>query len=442
MINYIGIFMCCVLLVLGILTEKKILNPITIFYGLWAVILELSSLQLFDLKETSDRTYYFILIGLIAYGIGYYLLLICTRKHLFRSKYASYLNKRKVDRDYVLRYRLLYFLGGISLLFYLRDLSIVFSYILNGSSLAYIRQLAQDSSSILYADRSAIENSIRVVFITPFVMALQPITAVDFWIGKRDRKLLVINIFIIVLRIITDGSRIVLVYLLLHLLVASIFTDRTDIKQIITSGKNRKRRNKKLFIVLILIVGGVAIYRTTLSRSGVNFLRYAYYYFSMEPYMFETWCEIAGNSGLVGYGFASTNGFWFTIFYLIKNLLSLSSYPQYWYDIYSLIQATDSQWQIIAGNATTANAYVSVFWFLYLDGRIAGIVIGMFVYGMISARVFILALKQSSSKNVCVYSMILQGICFSFVRLQFADVYYAIAFTFILLFIYKPINKK
>ncbi|WGX75699.1 hypothetical protein QJS64_17435 [Paraclostridium bifermentans] len=61
----------------------------------------------------------------------------------------------------------------------------------------------------------------------------------------------------------------------------------------------------------------------------------------------------------------------------------------------------------------------------------------MAIYGMICARTFIKATKQKTARSVCIYSIILQGVCFSFVRLQFTDVYYAIAVMFILGFAYK-----
>lgn len=441
MVN-IGILLCIIMVFVGKFTEKKLINPITTFYALWLIIIALSSLQLFRLKGASGNTYYLIIIGLFAYGIGYYITRIFNRKYilLYTFKQHSFRKKNKVE--YVTRYWILYVLGIISILFYLYDFSIVFSYLLNGNSLGYIRKLAQDPNSVIYANRSVIENAIRILVVTPFVTALQPILAADFWIGKKDKKIFIIDVIIIMLRVITDGSRIILVYLLFHLLVASLFANNDRIEVFKGQKSNKNIKLKKILITMVLIIGGFALYQTTLSRSGVNALRYIYYYFSMEPYMFELWAKSADSLDLLGYGLASTNGFWFALFYVIKNVFNLSNFPSHWYAIYNLIQSTDTQWQIIAGEATTANAYVSLFWFLYLDGRILGIIIGMFIYGLIAAKVFFAALKQTTTKSVCVYSIILQGICFSFVRLQFADIFYTMAFMFILFIVYKPNRVK
>ncbi|WP_286155174.1 MULTISPECIES: O-antigen polymerase [Romboutsia] len=417
---------------ISIITEKKKLNPLTLLFMLWTIIIGLSYLRLFRLREASEHTYLIIMIGLTAFTIGYYFVRTFIRDRSFVLSRSRITHKKNI---YEPRYKLLYIIGGICILFYLYDLSIVLSYILRGSSLAHIRELAQDPNSVIYAGRSAIENSIRVLVITPFVMALQPIVAADFWLGRRDKKLIVMDILIILLRVITDGSRVVILYLLLHLLVAAQFTGEKSGRQKI---KLTKKNLKKAGVIgVIIAIGGYALYKTTLSRSGDSFVRYMYYYFSMQPYMFEIWSNIVDNAGITGYGLASTNGFMFAFLYIIKNFLGLQNYPEYWYSIYSLIGATDSHWQVIAGDATIANAYVSIFWFFYLDGRIFGIIIGMAIYGMICARTFMKANKQRTARSICIYSIILQGICFSFVRLQFADIYYAIAVIFILIFAYK-----
>ena len=247
------------------------------------------------------------------------------------------------------------------------------------------------------------------------------------------------NLSIIVLRVITDGSRVLIAYFLLHLLVAmGLSGKKGNIKSKVI---NKKYIKRIVIISSMLIIGIIALYKTTVSRSGENLYRYFYYYFSMQPTLFETWANIVDNFAVKGYGLASTNGLWFAIFYVAKNILGLRNYPDYWYSIYNLILSTDTQWQVIAGDATIANAYVSLFWFLYLDGRMFGVIIGMIMYGGMTAYLFNMALKKRTPNAICLYSIILQGLCFSFIRLQFADIYYTIAVIFILLFAYKPVRQ-
>ena len=68
-----------------------------------------------------------------------------------------------------------------------------------------------------------------------------------------------------------------------------------------------------------------------------------------------------------------------------------------------------------------------------------GIILGMFIYGLVSGQTFSNAIKYLSPRSVCIYSFILQGLVFSFIRLQFSNIFYTIAFIFIMFIAYRPI---
>lgn len=439
---YIGIIICFIMIFIGIIMESKKINPITMFYTLWLIILTLSSLKLFNLRETSNKIYYIITIGLITYAIGFYLISIFSRKYTLTFKVTKYIRNKNIKIDYILRYKVMYMLGIIIILFYTFDLLKILPYILSGSNLGDIRKLAQDSNSVLYSNKSAIENAIRILIVTPGAMVFQPIVAIEFFNGRRDKKLLILDFIIIMLRVITDGSRSLIVYLLLNSVVVYTLVGQKKLEQKTKLIKGKIGKKRKISIILMLIVGIIFLYKATLSRSGENAVRFLYYYFSMEPYMFNIWADIIDSSKIIGYGVASTNGFWFLIFYIIINILRLPTYPNHWNTINNLILSTDSQWQVIAGRATGANAYVSLFWFFYLDGRVFGVAIGMFIYGMVVSLIFNKALKKKNSKIICLYSIIMQGLCFSFVRMQFANIYYTIAVLFIIMIAYKSKKTK
>lgn len=433
-----SIIFCFLMIIISFFSNKRKINPVSVFYSLWFVIITLSYIRLFSLRETSNRIYGIIFLGLLFFAIGYYLIYIFSFKYSFKIKKKSDFKILVNVKEYIPRYKLLYILGIIIILFYFLDFSKIFIYILKGSDLKYIRELAQDSNSILNANRSLIENVIKNLIVAPGAMAFQPIVAIDFWKGKRDKKLIIINFLIILLRVITDGSRIVIVYFLIHMIVAFGFT-KNNINKV--SVIKKKQKKEKIFIIMFFIIGIFVLYKATLSRSGENIIRFFYYYFSMEPYMFEIWSNKVDDLNIIGYGIAATNGFSFLLFYILKNGLRFSSYPVFWETIYNLIQATDSKWKIIAGEGITANAYVSLFWFFYLDGRIIGVIIGMFIYGFGTAVAFVKALKKDTTKHICIYSFILQGLFFSFIRFQFANLTYVVAFLIIMFFAYKPIYK-
>lgn len=424
------------MIIIGKLTEKKIVNPLTIFYSLWALIFYLTSLKLYKINEASEKTYNMMFIGLVAFAVGYYAWrIVCKRKRVI-LKIGRISIGVAADDTFTLRYKVLYFLGIITIIFYLRDFSITAGYLISGDSLNFIRQLAQDSTSALN-DQSGILSVVRTLIITPYVMALQPIEALDFWFGKRDKKLLAINLIILLLRMITDGSRSNLIYFVLHFAIGYLFLygkRRKGEKHVFRSIKEKKRSRK--LIIVFGVLGVSFILWATISRSGPNMMKYAYYYFTMEPYMFESWAKTVDDANLVGYGLASTNGFSFAVLYILKNLTRLGSYPEFWHSINTMIGNTETDWLVISAFGSSANAYVSLFWYFYLDGRIIGIIIGMTLYGAISVSSFCTAIKNMSARTLCVYSFIIQGLLMSFVRFQFANIGYAIAFVMIM-FLYK-----
>lgn len=103
--------------------------------------------------------------------------------------------------------------------------------------------------------------------------------------------------------------------------------------------------------------------------------------------MFETWADRIDSAGVVGFGIGSLNGLFFAIFYLIKNILGVP-FPCQFSDVYQMILLTDSEWQIITDATNRANAYVSTFWYFYLDGREIGVVVLSILYGYIAEALF------------------------------------------------------
>lgn len=397
-------------------SRKHEITPLIIFSGLWTIILLLSAFRLYGLDEPSTQSYTVISIGMLGFGIGS---LICGNKiiklHGGNSVYQT-------------RERLIWVLVAATIILYFVDFTKIATYLINGQTLAYIRAISQDGTSILYSDRSNLEVAIRSFIIQPFALAFQVIVAKEFWNGKR--KWLVVDIVIITLRVLSEGSRSLFVYLGLNLIIIFFMDNKMSYYiEAYKVNKNRRKRTLKIIIFAVLILS----IATTLSRSGERMLRSTYYYFSMEPTMLSMWLK---NIKEYGYGLASINGLVFPLLFVLKNALGFSNYPSYWYNnIFLLIDDTDKTWKIISSfDSTRANAYVSIFWFAYLDGGYIGVFVILFILGMIYGFFHNYTKKHRNNKNVCIYAYLLQGLLFSFVRLQFADVSYMLGFLFLLFF--------
>lgn len=433
--NYISLstIFCILFAIIAFWSEKKILNPVTVFCGLWGIVIFLSSLHLYNLFSASMKIYDWIFLGIISYVFGYYVVRI-----LSKGKAVSFiLGKRKTNSQYVYKpkYTLLYVLIVICFLFYLKDIITMGVQISSIFNLTSVQEMARGVGNV-----SSIESAMRLLIIEPFFIAVIPITAIDFWFGKRDRKLFILTIVLLISKVLSSGGRSAFIQFFFCLFVGFTFIRNKEIVDKDISLKKVMKKNRKR-IIIIAVIAFIVLLILSLSRAGANLVKTIYFDFAMPPYMFETWAEKVDVQNLYGYGIASLNGVFYLILYIAKNLLRLfSAFPESYQKIYDIVLATDTEWSAI-GNGVFANAYVSIFWFLYLDARQVGIVVGMFLYGILLYMSFSHALRKTSERNVCLYALILMGIFYSFVRMQFTLQNYFLGIIFVFLLAYKK-NRK
>ena len=433
----IGVVICCIFVVVGYFFEKKLLlNPVTVFCALWAVILFFSSQMKYTMYTASDEKNMMIVYGVIAYLVGYYVnKLFLNRVHIRIGRFSRY--RDDTQRIAVPRYQLLYFLCIVSLLYTFYDLVRVV--VQSGTfNLGTIQKMLQ-SGDISNANGSVL-NAIVVLFISPTKFILPAITAVDFFYGRRDRRLLLLTCCLIFVNMLSTANRtsFLLFFLWLFFIATLYLYHNSDKRQLylkrIENSKIVSKISKyKWGIVWIAVVAFVVM---SLSRTSTSLFKQIYLYFSMPPSMFEIWGEKVDAEGVYGCGVASLLGFIYPIFYILKNLLGIHM-PNLVETIYDWNMMTDTTW-VWPGKNIYANAYVSLFWFFYLDGRLIGIIIGMFIFGVVLSKSYnsIIARKHSA-RQVAIYCCLLYSVLFSFVRFQFSLTRIALGLIFVMFFAYK-----
>lgn len=429
---YLYIISCFAIAAIGLRTEKGIFNPITIFSALWGTILFLSNFHAFGLDTAKDMVYDIFFVGIITFVIGYYI-----TKHTIKNKTIVFGKKQSCcivrSEDFILNYKMIYALALFCIPFYLKDLLSVLMAIGRGANLGAIQDLLQGND--YENSRSSIENALRLLIVAPFTSWMcGPLLAVEFWFGKRDKKLILLLFTLAMMRVFSTGGRATIIQLAFCFVCVYTFfkkmirqTTENDLRYIL-------QKNKRVFYFLALGIAAMLVW-VTYSRAGNSALRTIYYDFAMQPLMFEKWAEKINDDHLVGYGIASLNGFLFPINYLLRNTIHISL-GSLFDKIYTVIALTDSVWQYI-GRTVRANAYVSIFWFFYLDNRIAGIVIGSFIYGIYSRLAYRSVVKSPNLKNVAIYSLIALGIFYTFGRFQFSQHTFVLALIYLRLFTFK-----
>lgn len=67
------------------LEKRSWLNPGTIFMFYWIIVVFMANLRLYGLRETSNKAYLFVLVGIIAFYTGSLLAIKMNISHFFNN---------------------------------------------------------------------------------------------------------------------------------------------------------------------------------------------------------------------------------------------------------------------------------------------------------------------------------------------------------------------
>lgn len=396
-----------ILAILSIIKTKKWVNPASILLILWCLIIKLSRMGLFGLYATDEKFYYFIFVGLISFFVGF--VLPRSKRRWVINKNRSNVDNRDSEEYVNLNYRVCYIALICCILitlYKLKDLGFSFSNI----------TLFGELNRLSYGSKLA--NMLYEFIAYPLYNTFVCVTVVDFFFGKKDKWLIALTAVMCLAWMLISGGRIAIIRLMISIIICMSLKTST------------KHNLAKLFSnikFVIVFVAACAIFVHITILKGFEPLFNFYTDFAIQPKMFEHWSnQIAGQ---YAYGAASLFGFIYPFLYIIKNSFGLSKLPLA-ATVYDNIENTFNNW-ITLGTYYRCNAYTSCFWYLYYDGRIFGIIIGMFIWGVICKNVLKKTLDCLNIKNISVYVLIMIGVIYSFTDMEFSKANYVLAFLFI-----------
>lgn len=412
--NYI-VILCILFAVIGYFLEKNIYNPITSFTSIWAVIVFLCGLQLYNLYDVSEQIYWIVFWGVLLFSLGC-LVTILVNKSLLKKHVRFTFDVRKV----IINYRWVYIFCTIMTLGYLINGIQTIQLLSNGYSFSDVRDFAGDTSSIYY--KSSLSVAFLVYVVEPISMILVPLAALEFFSDKKRKRFLIWMIFNIILKIFANGGRVVLVTFFIYIFIALlIFKKKIELK---------KETKFLIFFIGILVYFGFVI--ISQSREIVDINQSIYYYISgCLPYMQYKVAQVDQFKHWT-YGYATLNGFITPFLFFIKNIfMGFISYPSSFLTAATIMDVTN--FINISYTGITYNYFASLFFYFYCDGGFLGVIFFSFIYGVISTNVYIKAELNKDIASIIVYLIILNGILFSMVRFSFSLPAYALSFLFLLL---------
>lgn len=418
LISFILFLICCVS------TKDRIKNPLVFYFALWTMILGFSSMHLYGMIIPSDKTYCIINTMNICFFLGG--LVKMPRKK------AKILSKQEIECNE----RWFFILLIISIVFKSFGFFSALQSIASGAQWWQIRQ----SQYILYgtdpSSNSLMWEVIENVVVNPFATLLIPISAYLIFRAPNKRITRIANCFTILFTIMDTvsggGGRLGYIYLIGCYIYSFLFLhDRQKIKNIY---KKYKRKIKKILFVSLTVLVFVTIFRVGVN----NVFRQIYTYFGMTPALLDV--------NLAGMEYAERT----------FGLLTLFGFHSYIFRFFSMIgiqwivpEAYERAYQyLLSGNTFkqvgfgTANAFVSPAYYFYLDGGIIFVIFASFIFGVIVSNAYYSIRKNLNIKTFCIYSLIMNAVFLTFIRIQTVIPSFVISIFLVLILVNKRKKLK
>lgn len=404
------ILLCAVLSAIGWLHFKNIANPITLFCGVWTVILLLYSLHLFDIYYASNKVLLICIVGIISFFAGGYLRVF--RRRMTVASVNISVKEQRVN------YKVMSFFNILSLVVLLYFGIVSIRLLASGFNFAYIRDvyMSEEGSGI---GSNKFTQYLMSFFIWPWNLTIIPLSVILFVHNKgetiKNRFFLFSSLANVVLFIIVTAGRISIVYYVMYFVIIMLLTKR----KVRLSGK------QKFLILFLVVMGYTTISFISNSRGSSSLNKNAYLYISgCIPFFTDRLEKFMVSSGQYTYGLASLHGF---IMIFMVPLGKLFGYPE----LYSISIANSYvQDRIFVGPHSGFNAFTTLFYFFYIDGGFVAVILLSFIYGFFSVGSYLKLMRKQTIFRLLVYLLVTFGLLFSMVRFQYINFRYVGSFIY------------
>ncbi|MFZ7131021.1 MAG: O-antigen polymerase [Eubacteriales bacterium] len=410
------IIICFLISFFGVVKEKNIFNPLAVFYTIWGVALLGARMKLFGMNGVSNHTYNIISLGLVMFFLSYVIIDVFMMKNI---KLVMHTKKQTTNiLKFKINYKYLYLFLALSFLFFGSSAIKAIQLLLQGNSFHMIRLLSNDE---LLAG-SPIIRTLRAYLFVPGLSILIVISAIDLVVGGKNKYLFISTFIVSLLQTLSTGGRITFLNFAFYIILSqTIFKKKINI--------SKKTKNKIRISTLIVIAIFIFISR---SRGISSLASSLYFYLSGAIPHLDYRIQIIDYTSHFSYGYASLNGL-FTSFYFILKNIGIMDYPDLFQE--TLIYM-DVENFVSIGQNVDFNAFVTPFFYFYLDARLLGVILGSISYGIIASLSYNTMRRSFTMRNVMIYMIIIQGLATSIIRFQFVDMAYFLSLVYIL-FLYR-----
>lgn len=435
--SIVAVILASSLAVLSYKIEKRLYNPVTLFCGIWALVILFAALHLYGMKEVSDYAYSIMTLGIVCFSLGSYMALSIRKR--FKIEWTRKRQPVNASGNYSINYPVVYLVGIIVLVYLIVESIVAFFAYRSGVQMNELRSSMMGYSTTGYASGMALLRQGPLALIYSFVFlpgfySLLLVTSVDVIIGKKNRLLIVMSIVAVVLKNYAEGSRMCLTHLVLYFTLLLLIYKRG-----VLSPKAKKWIKRT---VVIIVVGFLVVSNIRFSESEKTMAQQLYMYFTCTVPLFDYWLAFEKSTGIHTYGAVSLLG----LLRFPCNILKMVgiTFPTV---ILNNANEIAVNWDsfVNIGPKLNYNSYVTLFLYFYKDAGILGVIIGSLLFGFVCGRTY-KNLKQEVVKGKTplrlTYVYVLLG-CFiiqSYIRFFFSRTDYAMILYYALIFFKR--NKE
>lgn len=426
----IYIIILLVVMLYSIKKEKNIYNPLTVFTGIWALTMLLSSLQLYELYETSERAYLMAFLGCIFFALG-----VGTRKKMkIKTQKIAGINSAM---EYELNYKFLLTFYTAILVFTASLASVSIALLMRGVSMETIRFNYRNVEAGLVIDNN-LSYIIENYFVQASVFASTALIPVVLGDKQSLKKwILLLELLLLqVLYIFVSGARSFLID------VAFLFIIYILINRKFRASFREYYNKIPKFVVRVIVIGAIAVvvFMTTLRKGEErSILRELYRYIAISFPLFDAKLNMAAEPGhIFTHGWTLLNGFTKPLFYAFRRFTHIP-YPSGLTEAISQIAANNDFLYVGGGRA---NSFVTIFYYMYMDFGVLGIIVESFLYGYFCQSSYKSMVINPNRRSQAFYLLVTIGIVLSFTRLHFTAHRYVYAFVILFFSFLSSHNQR
>ena len=371
-------------------------NPIKVFCFFWAVLFLAGALYWTGLDHASYKTIIIMIVGIVSFAVG--------------GKFRKILSITRCNKQEIYHQLFINLICLVGSAYWTFKMMRALPYLLSTGSFALLRKEFWIIGGSITP--GIVDYILNMFFANGIALAVPAIAFTELFNGRKRPILIISSIYMSIMNALCNGGRLTFMNLAVCLLGALVLSGKTsNIKQILKSLPRYTKRILRLVLVLIVLAGVFL----TIQRQGLvsNVLESIYNYFTLQFSLMSKTLELLEVNQDITYGATTTMGIT-QPFAMCLQFLGLIEYPE----IYNILAKYTSPYFDV-GASILYNAFVSQFFFFYLDGRIFGVIIFDFILGMTFESWFIKIDSKQSFKYKSMYVIALVAIVQSSFRFSF-----------------------